>query len=157
MPRREAQHTSISCCSSIAVKEFSSLLPFVGHVSLSSILYTTCFERLANSSVPLCEQPRQADTAILFPEPDFEQDNIDVCVRVLVAGVAVSSMMFGTTVLTYMVMLMIWETNFFLATAFLLGFGFVDMVFTTGLHHHSLPLLLCLCGVHQPINLHFGL
>ncbi|DBA74693.1 TPA: hypothetical protein ACH3X2_009358 [Trebouxia sp. C0005] len=46
-------------------------------------------------------------------------------------GVAVSSMMFGTTVLMYMVMLMIWETNFFLATAFLLGFGFIDMVFTT--------------------------
>ena len=44
-------------------------------------------------------------------------------------------MMFGTTVLMYMVMLMIWETNFFLATAFLLAFGFVDMVFTTGLHH----------------------
>jgi len=58
---------------------------------------------------------------------------------VLVAGVAVSSMMFGTTVLTYMVMLMIWETNFFLATAFLIGFGFIDMVFTTGLHHHSFP------------------
>jgi len=63
---------------------------------------------------------------------------------VLVAGVAVSSMMFGTTVLMYMVMLMIWETNFFLATAFLIGFGFIDMVFTTGLHHHSLPLLVCL-------------
>ncbi|DBA83964.1 TPA: Potassium transporter, variant 2 [Trebouxia sp. C0004] len=46
-------------------------------------------------------------------------------------GVAVSSMMFGTTVLMYMVMLMIWETNFFLATAFLIGFGFIDMVFTT--------------------------
>jgi len=57
-----------------------------------------------------------------------------VCVCVLVAGVAVSSMMFGTTVLMYMVMLMIWETNFFLATAFLIGFGFIDMVFTTGLH-----------------------
>lgn len=41
-------------------------------------------------------------------------------------------MMFGTTVLMYMVMLMIWETNFFLATAFLIGFGFIDMVFTTG-------------------------
>ena len=49
-----------------------------------------------------------------------------------VVGVAVSSMMFGTTVLIYMVMLMIWETNFFLATAFLLCFGFIDMVFTTG-------------------------
>ena len=48
------------------------------------------------------------------------------------AGVAVSSMMFGTTVLIYMVMLMIWETNFFLATAFLISFGFIDMVFTTG-------------------------
>ncbi|KAL3134412.1 hypothetical protein ABBQ38_006474 [Trebouxia sp. C0009 RCD-2024] len=28
-------------------------------------------------------------------------------------------------------MLMIWETNFFLATAFFIGFGFIDMVFTT--------------------------
>ncbi|KAL0023251.1 hypothetical protein WJX79_010795 [Trebouxia sp. C0005] len=46
-------------------------------------------------------------------------------------GVAVSSMMFGTTVLIYVVMLMIWETNFFLATAFLISFGFIDMVFTT--------------------------
>ncbi|KAL3134375.1 hypothetical protein ABBQ38_006629 [Trebouxia sp. C0009 RCD-2024] len=46
-------------------------------------------------------------------------------------GVAVSSMMFGTTVLIYMVMLMIWETNFFLATAFLISFGFIDMVYTT--------------------------
>lgn len=41
-------------------------------------------------------------------------------------------MMFGTTVLIYMVMLMIWETNFFLATAFLISFGFIDMVYTTG-------------------------
>ncbi|KAL3134369.1 hypothetical protein ABBQ38_006624 [Trebouxia sp. C0009 RCD-2024] len=46
-------------------------------------------------------------------------------------GVAVSSMLFGTTLLIYLVMLMIWETNFFLATAFFIGFGFIDMVFTT--------------------------
>lgn len=55
-----------------------------------------------------------------------------IAVLVAHAGVAVSSMMFGTTVLTYMVMLMIWETNFFLATAFLICFGFIDMVYTTG-------------------------
>ena len=61
-----------------------------------------------------------------------------------VAGVAVSSMMFGTTVLIYMVMLMIWETNFFLATAFLLCFGFIDMVFTTGQY-----LYLLLTVVHH--------
>ena len=48
------------------------------------------------------------------------------------AGVAVSSMMLGTTVLMYFVMLMIWETNIFLATAFLYFFGFIDMVYTTG-------------------------
>lgn len=59
------------------------------------------------------------------------------------AGVAVSSMMFGTTVLIYLVMLMIWETNFFLATAFLLFFGFIDLVYTSGvrsmtlLHHRQ--------------------
>ena len=47
-------------------------------------------------------------------------------------GVAVSSTMFGTTALLYMVMLIIWETNFFLATAFLIGFGFIDMVYVTG-------------------------
>ena len=41
-------------------------------------------------------------------------------------------MLFGTTLLIYLVMLMIWETNFFLATAFFIGFGFIDMVFTTG-------------------------
>ena len=41
-------------------------------------------------------------------------------------------MMFGTTVLMYLVMLMIWETNIFLATGFLLFFGFIDMVYTTG-------------------------
>ncbi|KAL3152408.1 hypothetical protein ABBQ32_001459 [Trebouxia sp. C0010 RCD-2024] len=46
-------------------------------------------------------------------------------------GVAVSSVLFGTTVLVYLVMLMIWETNFFLATAFVLFFGFIDMVYTT--------------------------
>ncbi|KAL3139069.1 Potassium transporter [Trebouxia sp. C0010 RCD-2024] len=46
-------------------------------------------------------------------------------------GVAVSSVLFGTTVLVYLVMLMIWETNFFLATAFLLFFGFIDLVYTT--------------------------
>ena len=40
--------------------------------------------------------------------------------------------MFGTTLLMYMVMLIIWETNIFLATAFLLFFGFIDMVYTTG-------------------------
>ena len=49
-----------------------------------------------------------------------------------VSGVAVSSVLFGTTLLMYLVMLMIWETNFFLATAFLLFFGFIDMVYTTG-------------------------
>lgn len=48
------------------------------------------------------------------------------------AGVAVSSMMFGTTVLMFLVMLIIWETNVFLATAFLLFFGFIDMVYTSG-------------------------
>ena len=48
------------------------------------------------------------------------------------AGVAVSSVLFGTTVLVYLVMLMIWETNFFLATAFLLFFGFIELVYTTG-------------------------
>ena len=41
-------------------------------------------------------------------------------------------MLFGTTVLVYLVKLMIWETNFFLATAFLLVFGFIDLVYTTG-------------------------
>ncbi|KAL3160267.1 hypothetical protein ABBQ38_009749 [Trebouxia sp. C0009 RCD-2024] len=46
-------------------------------------------------------------------------------------GVAVSSMLFGTKLLIYLVMLLIWETNFFLATAFFIGFGFIDMVFTT--------------------------
>lgn len=51
----------------------------------------------------------------------------------LCAGVAVSSMMFGTTLLMFMVMLIIWETNVFLATAFLLFFGFIDMVYTSGL------------------------
>ena len=40
--------------------------------------------------------------------------------------------MFGTTLLMYLVMLVIWETNLFLATAFLLFFGFIDMVYTTG-------------------------
>lgn len=41
--------------------------------------------------------------------------------------------MFGTTLLMFMVMLIIWETNVFLATAFLLFFGFIDMVYTSGL------------------------
>lgn len=40
--------------------------------------------------------------------------------------------MFGTTLLMFMVMLIIWETNIFLATAFLLFFGFIDMVYTSG-------------------------
>lgn len=60
----------------------------------------------------------------------------------LCIGVAVSSMMFGTTLLMFMVMLIIWETNIFLATAFLLFFGFIDMVYTSGTR------CLCLdCGM----------
>jgi len=141
MPHREARYTLISCLPLVTAERFSSFLFFVNSVSLSKIAPHNMSSRTGNL---FCEQLRQADTADLFSAPDFEQDNIEVCVCVLVAGVAVSSMMFGTTVLMYMVMLMIWETNFFLATAFLIGFGFIDMVFTTGLHHHSLPLLVCL-------------
>ena len=59
-------------------------------------------------------------------------DNALSHLLLVLTGVAVSSTMFGTTVLLYMVMLIIWETNFFLATAFLIGFGFVDMVYVTG-------------------------
>ncbi|KAK9808702.1 hypothetical protein WJX72_002233 [[Myrmecia] bisecta] len=46
-------------------------------------------------------------------------------------GVAVSSMMVGTTFLITLVALTVWQINIFLAVAFLLGFGFIDMVFLT--------------------------
>ena len=61
-----------------------------------------------------------------------------------VSGVAVSSVLFGTTLLMYLVMLMIWETNFFLATAFLLFFGFIDMVYTTGELQPSVTFVITL-------------
>lgn len=61
-----------------------------------------------------------------------------------VSGVAVSSVLFGTTLLMYLVMLMIWETNFFLATAFLLFFGFIDMVYTTGESQTSVTFMITL-------------
>lgn len=70
--------------------------------------------------------------AKLLLEDALVKSGVDQITRLGDAGVAVSSVMFGTTVLVYLVMLMIWETNFFLATAFLLFFGLIDMVYTTG-------------------------
>ena len=45
-----------------------------------------------------------------------------------------SSVMLGTTLLVFLVMLVVWETRLILALAYLLIFSCIDMVYLSGMY-----------------------